>query len=265
MGAVLGSVAEIKDLKNEIAGLRTDLKRFIERANQQHIETVLGELRKNYSGLFADHQVDCAKTGLSEKMVSSCPMRDKCFSVFMEFLENTAGHIRDRSVSEEVISSCREEMQNLRSKGTGKGCDTCFAEVYRLFEKQVDLMQSLGIYERSRESAASSAPVPEDRAVKGILEPVANVQRMQILQALSVQTRTFSELSGLTGLRGGNLLFHVKKLADTGMILQRHERGDYIITEKGFLTLRAVADLYRTLNPTDNIASDTEVAVAEKS
>lgn len=265
MGAVLGSVAEIKDLKNEIAGLRTDLKRFIEKANQQHVNAMLGELRKNYSGVIADHQVDCAKTGLAEKMVPSCPMRDKCFSVFMEFLENTAGHIRDGSVSDDVITSCREEMKNLRSKGTGKGCDTCFAEVYRLFEKQVDLMQSLGIYARNGDDTTPAAPVPEDRAVKEILEPVANVQRMQILQSLSVQTRTFSELSGLTGLRGGNLLFHVKKLADTGMILQRHERGDYIITEKGFLTLRAVADLYHSLNPAENRASDTPVAVAEKS
>jgi predicted transcriptional regulator len=36
------------------------------------------------------------------------------------------------------------------------------------------------------------------------------------------------------------------------MILQRHERGDYIITEKGFSTLRAVSALYATLCPADD-------------
>lgn len=249
MGAVLGTMNEIRELKVEISGLRTDLKRFIERANQQHIDGVLEELRKNYSGLFAEHQVDNARTGLSRTMNDDCAMRDRCFAVFMDFLESTARHIREGSVSEEVISSCREEMKAMRKKGPYPRCDTCFTEVYRLFEKQVDLMQSLGIYAKTAEAGTVPEVVPEDQAVKEILEPVANVQRLQILQSLSTQTRTFSDLSALTGLRGGNLLFHIKKLADAEMILQRHERGDYIITEKGFSTLHAVRCLYTTLNP----------------
>jgi len=92
------------------------------------------------------------------------------------------------------------------------------------------------------------AVVSDDDLVRNILEPVANVQRIQILKSLTGQTRTFSELSQLTGLRGGNLLFHIKKLTDTGMILQRHERGDYIITDKGWKTLNRIIDLYSAFN-----------------
>ena len=88
--------------------------------------------------------------------------------------------------------------------------------------------------------------------VKDLLEPVANIQRFQILKALTVQTRTFSDISQLTGLRGGNLLFHIKKLTDSGMILQRHERGDYIITDKGFKTMTAISQLHQVLNPDFN-------------
>lgn len=33
------------------------------------------------------------------------------------------------------------------------------------------------------------------------------------------------------------------------MILQRHERGDYIIMDKGFKTLTAIAQLYLMVNP----------------
>lgn len=58
---------------------------------------------------------------------------------------------------------------------------------------------------------------------------------------------TFSALAELTGLRGGNLLFHLQKLQDGGMILQRNERGDYMITEKGYRALRVVAQLYSDL------------------
>jgi DNA-binding transcriptional ArsR family regulator len=249
MGAVLGSLTEIRELKTEITGLRTDLKRFIERANQQHIDAVLGEVKRNYSGLIADHQVGAAKAELPGEMVQDCPMRDKCFSVFMEFLESTAQHIRNGEVTDEVIASCRKEMKTLRKKGTTSRCDTCFSEVSRLFEKQIGLMQALGVYAKAAEPGEAAGPVPEEETVKEILEPLANVQRLQILQSLATQTRTFSDLSALAGLRGGNLLFHIKKLADTGMILQRHERGDYIITEKGFATLRAVSALYGTLCP----------------
>jgi hypothetical protein len=45
--------------------------------------------------------------------------------------------------------------------------------------------------------------------------------------------RKFSVLCQITNLRGGNLLFHTKNLKESGMVLQSHERGDYIITGKG--------------------------------
>jgi DNA-binding transcriptional ArsR family regulator len=248
MGAALGTLTEIRELKTEITGLRTDLKRFIEKANQQHIEGVLGDLKKNYAGLFTNHQVETAKADLSAHMVSDCAMRKKCYGVFMEFLQNTSQHIKDGHVSDEIIRSYREQMKMMESKGPTDQCDTCFTEVHRLFEKQVDLMQSLGIYQNARDSTGDLPELADESVVKELLEPVANIQRFLILKALSVQTRTFSDISQLTDLRGGNLLFHVRKLTDSGMILQRHERGDYIITDKGFKTLTAISELSHQIN-----------------
>jgi len=249
MGAALGSLTEIRELKTEITGLRTELKRFIERANQQHVETALTDLKKNYSDLFTNHQVDNAKADLSAHMVENCKMRDKCYEIFMDFLQNTSQHIKEGTVSDEIIQSYREQMKTMRSKGPYDRCDTCFSEVHRLFEKQIDLMQSLGIYAKAHEAGEPPAELPDEIIVKDMLEPVANIQRFQILKALTIQTRTFSDISQLTGLRGGNLLFHIRKLTDTGMILQRHERGDYIITDKGFKTMTAISQLYQLLNP----------------
>jgi DNA-binding transcriptional ArsR family regulator len=248
MGAAYGTMNEIRELKTEISGLRTDLKRFIERANQQHIDTVLSELKKNYAGLFSDHQVETAKADLSARMVQDCRMREKCYALFMGFLQNTSRHIKDGQVSEEIIQSYREQMKAMRSRGPHDRCDTCFTEVHRLFEKQVDLMQSLGIYHKTAESLTGPPALPGDSVVRDLLEPVASTQRYQILASLMVQTRTFSEISQITGLRGGNLLFHIRKLTDAGLILQRHERGDYIITDKGHKTMTAVSRLYHELN-----------------
>lgn len=248
MGAVLGSLTEIRELKQEISGLRAELKRFIERANQQHIDSVLSDVRKNYSDVFSNHQIDTARSSLSAHMVDDCVMREKCFELFMDFLVNTAGHIRNGQVSEEIIQSYREQLQALRKKGPYDRCGTCFTEVLHLFEKQVDLMQSLGIYTGSRDKTGRDADVPEGVVVKDLLEPLASIQRYQILKALAVQTRTFSDISQLTGLRGGNLLFHIRKLTESGMILQRHERGDYIITDRGYKTLTAISELYQTIH-----------------
>ena len=181
-------------------------------------------------------------------MISDCKMRSKCFELFMDFLQNTARHIKDGQVSDEIIQSYREQMKVLRKKGPYDKCDTCFSEVHRLFEKQIDLMQSLGIYKKSKENKEVVAGISDETVVKDLLEPVANNQRFQILKDLTVQTRTFSDISELTGLRGGNLLFHIKKLTDSGMILQRHERGDYIITDKGFKTMTAISQLHQLLN-----------------
>ncbi|WP_292349856.1 winged helix-turn-helix domain-containing protein [Methanoregula sp. PtaU1.Bin006] len=193
--------------------------------------------------------MDTAKVDLSSHMVNDCKMRSKCFELFMDFLQNTAQHIKDGQVSDEIIQSYREQMKVLRKKGPYDKCDTCFSEVHRLFEKQVDLMQSLGIYKKTGAIVERPAESADDSVVKDVLEPVANIQRFQILKSLMVQTRTFSDISQMTGLRGGNLLFHIKKLTDAGLILQRHERGDYIITDKGYKTMAAVSQLYLDLNP----------------
>lgn len=247
MGVASGTLTEMRELRTEVTGLRTELKRFIERANQQHVEGVLGDLKKNYSDLFTNHQVETAKTDLSAHMVSDCKMRDRCYEVFMDFLQNTSRHIKEGQVSDEIIASYREQMKAMRSKGPYDRCDTCFSEVHRLFEKQIDLMQSLGIYAKIRKDGDVSLEIPDEEVVKNLLEPVANIQRFQILKSLAIQTRSFSDISQLTGLRGGNLLFHLRKLTDSGMILQRHERGDYIITDKGYKTMTAIAELYRAL------------------
>ena len=198
--------------------------------------------------MFADHQVGTAKADLSARMVNDCKMRETCFALFIEFLENSARHIREGEISDELIQSYREQMKALRKKGPYDRCDTCFTEVGRLFEKQVGLMQTLGIYRKNTGTEVVIAEIPDEAVVKELLEPVASIQRFQIVKALATGTRTFSDISEVTGLRGGNLLFHIRKLTDSGMILQRHERGDYIITDKGYKTMAAIGELCRVLS-----------------
>ena len=83
------------------------MKRFVERANQQHLDAVLGDVKKEYAGVFADNQIGSAKADLSARMVEDCAMRKTCYEVFMEFLENSARHITEGNISDELIQSYR--------------------------------------------------------------------------------------------------------------------------------------------------------------
>ncbi len=234
---------EIKEVQSEIAGLRSEIRRFIEYANEQHVDTVLGGLRKEYAEVFVEQHLSDADQRLQERMIRNCPMRDRCYAAFYEFLKSSVEHIRDGEVSEAVIQSYRDRLATMRKGGKFDTCPTCFTETNRLFEKQIELMRSLGIYRSSQQAFSSIADLSDEILVRDILEPLANRHRFRIVQSLAAETQTFSALSNLTGLRGGNLLFHLKKLQDAGMILQRHERGDYIVTEKGYKTLKGIGTL----------------------
>lgn len=68
-----------------------------------------------------------------------------------------------------------------------------------------------------------------------------------------LDVRTNGEYTGKIsyGSRGGHIPgavnLHLQKLLDGGMILQRHERGDYMITDKGYRILNGIADMCRNL------------------
>lgn len=234
-------------IMQEIHSLRNELHRFIERTNQIHINAIVSDLKNEYIGLISKHHIEHTQECLSHQMVQDCSMYDTCFQVFSDFLTATSKHIKDGQVTEDIISSYETQLEELKKKGPFERCEICFGEVYRLFGKQLDLMRSLGILQK-RECTVPVTVFPDEEVVTEIIEPIASVTRFQILQAVSAETKTFSDLSHLTKLRGGNLLFHIKKLQEAAMIIQRHERGDYIITEKGFRVLSSIRDIYSYLH-----------------
>ncbi|HWQ64953.1 MAG TPA: winged helix-turn-helix domain-containing protein [Methanospirillum sp.] len=230
-------------LMHEIQQIRGDLKKFFERTNQVHLQSIISDLKHEYGGILSKNHIERARECLSSNMVHDCEMHDTCFQVLLNFLTITSNHINDGEITDDLVCSYRAHLEEMRKKGPSERCDICFNEVRRLFEKQLDLMCSLGILKQQK----STHPVldyPEEKIVSGIIEPIASTPRFQILQAVSAETKTFSDLSQLTKLRGGNLLFHIKKLQEAGMIIQRHERGDYVITEKGFKVLSAIREVY---------------------
>jgi predicted transcriptional regulator len=191
--------------------------------------------------------MDDVEEGLLRNMVKRCDMKVPCRDTFTAFLQKNAALLENEVVREAVIITNQDELNRLRETAPYDKCNRCFDEVARLFGKQVRLMRSMRIYLNTSDIRDEISELPEDWLVVSILDPIASKYRLQIMKSVSRETRTFSKLSSLTGLRGGNLLFHIDRLIESGMIVQRHDRGDYMITEKGFKVLKGVSDVYQML------------------
>jgi len=244
---------ELHSIKIEITSLRNEFSRFLQRANQQHIETMLSEMKKNFMKPMINYLCEEAGERMENGMTQDCQMREFCENAFRDLLQETAGLVGKEKVDSETVKIYREKLVELKKHAKTEKCSKCFSEASTLFEKHVRLMRSLQIYEDRTEGAeqADISELKPDRIVSEVCEPIANKQRLLMLKVLSGESKTFSELSKLTGLRGGNLLFHLQKLLDTGMVLQRNERGDYIITRKGYSTLRGLSRIYSEIGVTE--------------
>lgn len=241
---------EIYDNKAKLEAIHQDIKRLMERSNQEYLDLMLANLRKDFINALTSYVNDDINRGLERNMVYPCQMRETCKSRFTEFLGSNTELIKCKNVPNGVIDRKKAELSQIKNDAPFDKCDECFTEVNSLFDKQLHLINSLEIYNSTEEKPEISA-IPEEVMVKQVLEPLANKQRLQILKSMASETRTFSTLSELTGLRGGNLLFHIQKLLESDLILQRHERGDYMITKKGYNSLLLLAEFPKIIPTTD--------------
>jgi DNA-binding transcriptional ArsR family regulator len=237
---------EMSEINARLEAIQDTLTRF-QQASGQMDQHMLPPARGDILEVIVSQVMDDVEEGLARNMVRRCEMREPCRSTFTAFLQKNASLLEHDTVREEVIITNQDELDRLRETSPYDKCTKCFNEVSRLFGKQIRLMRSMRIYSTTSDKRQEIAELQEDDFVKNVLEPIASKHRLQILKAVSQETKTFSSLAETTGLRGGNLLFHLQRLLDAGMMLQRRDRGDYLITEKGFKVLKGVSDVHQLL------------------
>lgn len=244
--------SELADIKLMLIDIQHDIRSFMDSSNNMRIDSLVSKVKGDYSGIIVRHLMDDVNKGLEKNMVKKCEMREECKVLISDVLQKNAGLLKNDSVSEALIEENRLELKKLRTKVPYNKCDTCFREASDLLSRQVMLMRSMKIYETGKQTRQDISRLPPEEIVDDILEPLCHQKRFDILKAISAETRSFSSLSKMTGLRGGNLLFHLQKLTEKGLIIQRHERGDYMITGKGFRIMEGVNSIYSALNSREN-------------
>jgi DNA-binding transcriptional ArsR family regulator len=235
---------EFREIKAKLEEVQNDLRRFIEQSNKQQLDFILASSRKEMASALVSHMAESVEEGLDGHMVKQCEMREVCKAKLGGILTDNAGLLGQGDGGAEMLQKNKAMLDKIKARARSKECDTCFSEAYALYDRQVDLMKKLNLYDGGDHRAPDITALPEEGVVAGFLEPVSNETRLRILKSLYYEPRTFSALSKLTGLRAGNLLFHLQKLQKAGMVIQRHEGGDYLITEKGFRLLNSLYDIW---------------------
>jgi DNA-binding HxlR family transcriptional regulator len=233
---------DMKEIKEELSKLNIRLNQFIEKSNQQHVELVIDEIKKKYSDVFYNDILNESKFCLENSMISDCELKSSCYETLLGILNNSAKNLKENKISQDKIITIRKNLENLKEKLPYEKCSVCYSETVKLFEKQIDLMKNLGIYSENYEK--NELNVSEKEIITSLLEPISNKHRLLILKSLMAETKTFSDISKITGLKAGNLLFHLKKLQDSEMIMQRSDRGDYMITKRGIDVLNGILGIY---------------------
>lgn len=240
-------LGEVKAIREKLSEMHNDIKKVMEFTSRLRLEAAIERSRQEYSNALLNHLFEDIDSGLEQNMVKKCPEKQKCTSAFTALLQQNAGLITKNRVDDKSISDNRKKLEELRCEAPYNKCEKCFSEVSSLLVKQVNLMRSMRIYTNNQEQKPNISALKTSVVMSEILEPVSNPQRLEILRAVAFEMKSFSAFSELTGLRGGNLLFHLQKLMESGLILQQHERGDYMITEKGFKILQGLNEIYSSL------------------
>ena len=240
-------ITEIKSIKGKLSEIHNDIIKLMESSNRLRSEAALENSRQEYLHSFLKYLFEDIETGLNRNMVKKCPEKETCTSAFTAFLQNNARLIKTNKIDEALILDNSKKLNELKCGAPYNICEQCFSEVSSLFIKQINFMRSMKIYENNTEQKPDISALETGAVLSEILVPISNKQRLDILKAVAFEPRSFSALSKLTTLIAGHLHFHLQKLLDCNLILQQHERGDYMITEKGFKILKSLNEMYSSL------------------
>ena len=233
---------EILEMKFMIEDIQKDLKNMIEKSNEEYLNIIYSSLKNEFIASMNGYMIDRLDPELEHQMVNDCDMKKQCKNVFKKYLKENSIDLKPEQLTEKGINESKNKLNALPK--TKEECDVCFSGVSNLFENHVNLMKSLKIYDNQKEEDQNKiSEINEKTIVKNILDPISHEKRLKILKAIALEPQSFSSLSNITNLRGGNLIFHINKLLENDLIFQKQSHGEYILTTKGFEIVNIVSNI----------------------
>ncbi len=246
-------------LDGEIEELRKELVKF-RAETRQHLEAIESEVTKqvslNYNHTIIDYLIDVSSDAVRNLKCDRGDEETTCKATLAAHQRRLTSLLKtgrfDDSYTE--LKQVKENLGKYKEMMAGQGRQSCVAciqnelDVLTSSEKLLTQLRSIGspalTMEQGRATVDSLNP---EKAAEQLLEPLSNKTRLTIMKSVFRGENRFTDFIKATGLEGGQLLYHIRKLVDSGHITQ-YESKDYVLTRMGMRSMMLVAQLNQELS-----------------
>jgi DNA-binding HxlR family transcriptional regulator len=246
-------------IDDEISGLRKEISQF-RTETRQRLEVIENEVNKqvalNYNRTIVDYVLEMSQDLVDNLKCERPDEEENCKNMLSERQEEylkllKAGKFTESyNGIEKSLERAPMMIQNFDEMGR-PGCVSCIESGMSLMRSNMQLLSQLKLIETPAVSLAQNTAtvnsLDAEKANDLIVSPISNKVRIQILQSIYRGENRFNDLSRATGLEGGQLLYHIRKLKEADY-MDQFESKDYVLTPKGIKGLVMLAQLSHELN-----------------
>jgi len=218
---------------------------------EERIEALRQQMAQGHQRLLLDLVLSTARREFDTVCPNPCSLfnRSECIDFFLCRLKDTAERA-DPDEAERFLAAQVQQDTDLLVRYPEldrSPCRSCYDTYCR---ERDGLMQAIGKLSSTRQVLRQKKPdmyiadLPDEQVLSTLIEPLSHPVRFAMLKGLSGGSMSYTELSALTGYKGGHLLFHVTRLVEAGLVVKTEPAGLYSLTEKGMAMMTLVKNLY---------------------
>ena len=227
-------LTSIESLRLEMQSLKNEFRKMEGTILKDRLKSVENALSQNRLLMYADQLGEELEEDFLRLMKEGCEKQEECAKRCSMMLSENLDLIKQSKIKEafEDLDSKILQTKQMGKEAKRKECEVCFRAVHKKLKREKRAFQTVTLVEKNW---IDNEPVNLDIAflVKSFLEPLANQKRLALLFSLYEGKKSFSQLSQLTSLKAGHLIFHLNKLLVTKIIAQEGNKGDYVIMQRG--------------------------------
>ncbi|OUJ18857.1 Transcriptional regulator containing HTH domain ArsR family [Methanonatronarchaeum thermophilum] len=218
---------EITEIKKEIQAYRKRTRNDI----RQIFHEILSEKCIAPIANKRNHEINQI---LELKLPKECDLNEMCIKEFSNAFEELYNEFKEQKIQKikKISNKKKKELKTLEKEMPYQKCEKCFKMVLNTVEEEVQFIEQLCIDEIQTNITPKEEDIDKE-IVEEIISPLSNKARLKILSTLADDSKSFSQLSEIVKLEGGNLMFHLNQLREKEFIVQKHKGGEYWITTKG--------------------------------
>jgi predicted transcriptional regulator len=252
LGVSMRLEKKIEQLRKEIYEFRTETR--------QRLELIENNVRKQISSNYIRAIFEYVnRTTLDITKCLNCQKNREIELVCKENMISTQqnyidllknGNLSESLVAlEEAIAVFSKRMEDMVNRGN-IGCGECFRNEIEMMETNRSFLTHLQELQSPSANTAGNwrvvSVIDPSEIEMNVLNPISHKARLEILLSIFKGENRFGDFVGITGLNGGHLLYHLKRLLEHSFI-QQYASKDYVLTRKGLKTVNLLMQLNHEL------------------